>query len=64
MPYRIEDVECIKETEKAILVYGGDFDEETWIPISQVHDDSEVWKYGHFGTLIVNDWFAEKQGWL
>jgi hypothetical protein len=26
-------------------------------------DDSEVYKHGTDGVLIVSDWFAEKRGW-
>ena len=61
MSARIEDVRCIKETDKAILV---DVEgEEVWIPKSQVHDDSEVWKADQEGELVVSSWFARKRGW-
>lgn len=63
MAYEIENARCIRETEKAILVEAPDFDEPTWIPQSQVDDDSDVYKVGTSGTLIVSDWWAEKQGW-
>ena len=52
---------CKVETEKAILcIIEGD---EIWIPKSQVHDDSEVYKKGDEGKLVVTKWFATKQGW-
>ena len=59
-----DDCEVIKETEKAILVKGDVFDEEVWIPKSVIHDDSEVWEEGHMGVLVVQSWFAIKEGWV
>lgn len=59
------DVECTRETEKAILVIvsvGGTLD-EFWIPKSQIHDDSEVFELGGKGTLVVSRWIAEQKGW-
>jgi hypothetical protein len=53
---------CTKATPKAILVRLED-GKETWVPQSQVHDDSEVWKEGHSGKLVVESWFAEQKGW-
>lgn len=49
------------ETDKAILAV---FDDgtETWIPKSVIDEDSEVYKMGTDGTLIVQLWFAEKEG--
>lgn len=35
---------------------------EHWIPISLIDDDSEVYKPGDSGKLIVKAWFAEKEG--
>ena len=55
-----DDVECVKETEKAILVdIEGD---EYWIPKSQVDDDSEVYEEDTEGTLVISEWFANKEG--
>lgn len=56
----INDVECKKETEMAILVEIED--EEFWIPKSVISDDSEVHSEGDKGTLVVPEWFAEKEG--
>ena len=33
-----------------------------WIPVSQVHEDSEVWLKGHEGNLVVTRWFAGQIG--
>ena len=55
----IEDVEVIADTEKAILcVIEG---KQHWIPQSQVREDSEVWKKGDKGTLIISRWIAEQK---
>ena len=51
---------CIKATPKAILVRieGG----QHWIPQSQIHDDSEVWKEGDEGELAITEWIATEKG--
>jgi hypothetical protein len=53
---------CTRETAKAILVVmtGG---KEEWIPQKAVHDDSEVWRKGQAGKLVVARWFARMRGW-
>ena len=60
MSVKIADVVCEGETDKAIFVSieGEDF----CIPKSQIDDDSEVYKKGTNGTLIITDWIAEKNG--
>lgn len=55
-----EDVTVLAETEKAILCVIDD--EEHWIPISQIHDDSEVYRMGTEGVLIITRWLAKKKG--
>jgi len=32
------------------------------VPQSQIHEDSEVWKRGDEGTLVVTQWWAEQRG--
>lgn len=65
MPFEIPDAWCISETEKAIKVEIGEVEDGLiWIPKSQIHDDSEVWKAEQSGTLVVSNWFAEQRGWL
>lgn len=56
----IDDVACISESAKAIqvLIDG----ERKWIPKSVIHDDSEVYRNDDFGTLVLKEWFAEKEG--
>jgi len=62
--FRIEDAECTAETETAILVEAPDFDEPEWIPQSQITEDSDVWRKGDDGVLMVTEWWAEKKGWV
>jgi hypothetical protein len=56
------DTECIRESGKAILVTRGR--REMWVPKSVIHDDSEVYEDGHHGTLVLQTWWAEKEGLL
>lgn len=57
-----EDVVCKKATDKALLVsINGD---DYWVPQSQVDDDSEVYREGDSGELVVSEWWAEKEGLL
>lgn len=60
----IYNAKCTAETAKAILVEADGFDEPTWIPQSQIDDDSEVYGKGDEGTLVISEWFARKQGWI
>ncbi len=56
-----ERTTAIAATDKAVLC---ELDDGTqhWVPQSQIHEDSEVWKRGDTGTLVVTQWWAEKQG--
>jgi hypothetical protein len=59
----IEITEPVKrETEKALLVEIGG--EELWIPKSQIHDDSEVYREGDTGKLVITEWIAREKGLL
>jgi hypothetical protein len=59
--WRQDGVECIAETAHAILVRLKDGDEQ-WFPKSVIHDDSEVSAKHHEGEIVVQGWFAEKEG--
>lgn len=53
-----------RETDKALLVFVDDLDDEIWIPKSAIHDDSECYSMkGGAGDLVVEDWWAEKEGY-
>lgn len=56
----IRDVKVIKATDKALLVKIEG--EEVWIPQSQIDDDSEVYRAGDEGCLVVSQWIADQKG--
>lgn len=73
--YGFDDVRAIKATmdkkgkTKALLIHAentGDehFSDDLWVPYSVLHSDSEVYREGDVGTLILKTWWVEKQGWL
>lgn len=52
----IEDVIVKHETAAAILCV---IDRaEVWVPKSQILDESEVYKMGTDGKLVITEWFA------
>ena len=70
MPVSIGQFKVIKASKQAIMVRPLDDEARenlreptAWFPNSQVHDDSEVYKEGQEGQLIITDWLAEKRGW-
>ncbi len=62
-PVSLGEHRAIRHTSKALLVTDDDCD-PFWIPQSVIHENSEVWKLGNQGELIIKQWFAEKQGWV
>jgi hypothetical protein len=60
------EVEVVYETrpgesdQGAILCKGGDQPKEFWVPKSQIDSDSEVYKAGTSGKLVVKRWWADK----
>ena len=60
---RFDNVRAIRNSVHAVLcVFEDRDDEEHWIPLSQVDDDSEVYKDGTEGTLIVTRWSSPEEG--
>ena len=57
-----EKVKATKETTKGLCCTGIDGTKETWVPKSQISDDSEVYGEGHEGTLSVSEWWATVAG--
>lgn len=49
----------LSSTDKALYCDFGDC--RCWIPLSQVHDDSEVWKAGQEGEILVSEWIAKEK---
>lgn len=60
-PHDIGEVTVTAETAKAILCVPK-AGEQFWVPKSVVHDNSEAWKKGDEGVLVVKSWWAEKNG--
>ncbi len=58
----VHDCLIKRQTEKAILVAIPDMEDPVWIPQSQVDDDSEVWKEGDEGDLVISEWIASQKG--
>lgn len=62
-PVEVGEAEPLHMTDKALLV---DIDEvgETWLPLTAIHDESEVWTYPQeAGRLVVKRWLAVGRGW-
>lgn len=55
----IEDVRCISASDKALRCRLPD-GRRVWVPLSAIHDDSEVYKLEHYGKLVIKGWFAEQ----
>jgi len=63
--WMIEDVECIRDSDKAILVQVPGEDEPIWFPKSQLHKSaSQVFEYGDIGDIVFSEWIAKQKGWL
>lgn len=59
---KIPKCTIMRTTDKGgVLVQTSD-GKEVWIPQSAIHDDSEIWKKGDHGTLIVSAYIAEQKG--
>lgn len=60
--FTVGEGKAISETKAALKVKMDD-DRALWVPKSVIHDDSEVYEVGGEGTLVVFQWFADKEGW-
>lgn len=63
MSFTLHDSWVCAESDHAILVDSAVLDEAVWVPNSQVNHDSEVYRVGDSGDLVVSSWFADKKGW-
>lgn len=61
-PHSLGEGTTMVERDKAICVYLDDAEEDQWIPKSVIHEDSEVWKGGQSGEVVVKQWWADKEG--
>lgn len=62
--YEVKDARVKVETDKALLIEAAEFEDDQWVPKSQITDESEVWEAGQEGSLIVTEWIAVQKGWL
>jgi hypothetical protein len=70
--HKIPNVKVIRSTAAAILVQGKglstdpfgmeDNKQEEWIPLSQLHDSTEIREIGDEGDLVISTWLATKKG--
>lgn len=60
-PCSVGTGKVLKATDKALL-FEPEGDDSFWVPKSVVHDDSEVYDEEHEGELLVQSWWAEKNG--
>jgi hypothetical protein len=63
-PITLEKATVLRGSSKAVLVrfeHEGESRTE-WFPLSQVHDDSEVWNVGDEGVMLVTRWIASEKG--
>lgn len=57
----IPNVSAKAETHLAILCKFHNLEDvEIWIPKSQIHDNSEIWKVGQEGDLVISSWLADR----
>jgi len=61
-PVTITDVECVGVNPKtgSLLCRHETWDEDKWVGQDYIDDDSEVYKKGGKGKLIVPKWLAKK----
>jgi len=55
-----EDVTSINDTPLALCCFIEG--KNVWIPKSQIHTDSEVYRKNQSGKLIISRWIAEQKG--
>lgn len=62
-PARCGQYRCVREHPRSIIVSPvGNALEERVVPKSVLHEDTEVWKDGQEGELVVLTWFALREG--
>ena len=53
---------CIAETDSDLLIHFDFEDKKLWIPQSQIDEDSEVYRVGDEGFVVISEWIALKKG--
>jgi hypothetical protein len=65
MPVTFDNCKARYDSGKALLVEIPEIgDAPQWVPHSQIHDDSEVYRKGDEGKLVVSEWFATQKEWV
>lgn len=61
----VDNVICVKETEKAICIKINDpkYMQTMWLPKSQLHADSQVYEMDTAGTIIMSQWIYDQKNW-
>ena len=58
----LEDVICTGQSASKLALSCIINGQRFWIPQSQIHDDSEVYKMCDRGTLVITFWLAKEKG--
>ena len=61
--HEIAECKAVGSTPNGIWVRCGEWDKDEFVPQKQIDDESDVWKEGDEGTLVVNGWLADQRGW-
>ena len=62
MEYIEFDVRIVAQTDKAVLVFFKETEEELWVPWSVTEDNDEDFKNEYEGKIYIGEWWAEKEG--
>lgn len=64
MSCTIKNTKAIRDSGRALLVEIPGHSDPIWIPQGQIDEDSEVWRDGDEGDLVITEWIAEQKGLL
>ena len=57
-----DNCKILKVTEKGgVLVHIGKLDRDVWFFQDMIHENSEIWKEGQEGQLVVSEWVTTKK---
>lgn len=57
-----DDCEAVGVSDRGLQVRGPRWPDGEWFPMSQIHDDSEVYELGDTGRLVITEWLAAERG--
>jgi hypothetical protein len=64
MNYEAFEVIVLKTTDNAALMEFVEFEEQEWIPFSQIEDNGEDLEEGFEGEVYISEWIAKQKGLL